>query len=796
MIKLSTIIWGGENMKLKKLTPEEIREINENEENTKKNLITPVLQEKWGDSKSNIIMEYPINKGKIDVNLDFAHGDNYRADYLLIYRERTLALIEAKAQKLPASDGYEQAIDYAKLLQVPFTYATNGIDVIEKDMITQKNNNFVMENFPTPEELWNRYIEESKISKEEEVIITQPYYKFSADKKPRYYQRIAIDKTISAIINGHSRVLLVMATGTGKTFTAFQIIYRFWRMGLKKKILFLADRNILVDQTMKNDFSPFKEVMTKITDHNNIPTEYEVYLSLYHQLKNGDKNYYNQLPKDFFDLIVVDECHRGSADDNSNWREILEYFSSAVQIGLTATPKETEYVSNAKYFCSDNNGEPIYTYSLKQGIEDGFLAPYEVISVELNVDKEGFMPPEGMLDKYGNPVEKRRYLQEEFDRKIVIEERRKIVAKRITEYLKESGNRFAKTIVFCEGRDHAAEMVQLLENENEDLVRQDSRYVMRIMSGNDQGMKQLDNFLAPSSRYPVIAVTSKLLSTGVDTQTVENIVLDKTISSLSDFKQIIGRGTRLKEKYEINGNKYSKTHFTIIDFRNNYPKFDDPDFDGEPIGKSSIGENEKITSPKKNGERSGNNSKKKITRINGVEVEIIGNKVQYRSESGECVQSSINSCVKNNILAHYQHIEEFIMVWEKSEDRQLLLNELLLIDDFEQNITEQYKRSIDKFDIVLNVAYDVAPVQKDERIKKQEVVDFIATLSCKEQDIVMLLLEYYKTSHFSDLKKISIFALPLFASKGWSIKTAIKCFGNTQNYLNVINELENKIFTR
>lgn len=783
-------------MDLKKLTPEEIQKINENEENTKKNLITPVLEKKWGSSKCTIMMEFPINKGKIDAENEFQHGESYKADYLLIYKERILALVEAKAQKLPASDGYEQAVRYAKLLQIPFTYATNGIDVIEKDMITQKNNNFVIENFPTPEELWSRYIEECRISKQEEVIITQPYYKFSADKRPRYYQRIAIDKTISAIINGHSRVLLVMATGTGKTFTAFQIIYRFWRMGSKKKILFLADRNILVDQTMKNDFSPFKEVMNKITDHDKIPTEYEVYLSLYQQLKSGENNYYNQLPKNFFDLIVVDECHRGSAADDSSWREILEYFSSAVQIGLTATPKETEYVSNTKYFCSDNNGEPIYTYSLKQGIEDGFLAPYEVISVELNVDKEGFVPPEGMLDVYGNHVEKRRYLQEEFDRKIIIEERRKVVAKRITDYLKESGNRFAKTIVFCEDKDHAAAMVQLLENENQDLVQQDSRYVMRIMSADEQGMKQLDNFLAPSSRYPVIAVTSKLLSTGVDTQTVENIVLDKTISSLSDFKQVIGRGTRLKENYEINGERYSKTHFTILDFRNNYHKFDDPDFDGDPIGKSNVGEKEKITYRKKTSGNSVSHSKKKITRINGIEVEIVGDKIQYRSEKGECVQESINSCVKNNILSYYENLEKFMIDWVRSDDRQSLLDKLLLVDDFEQSITEQYGKSIDRFDIVLNVAYGISPVLKAERIRKQEVIDYIASLSRQEQDILVILLEYYKNADFSDLKKVNIFSLPLFAMKGWSVKNAIKCFGNKQNYLYIINELENKIFAR
>ena len=787
-------------MDLKSLTAEEIQEAEKNEENTKKTLIEPVLRKKWND-KCNIIMEYKINLGKISIDLEFQHGDLYKADYLLLYKNRCLALIEAKSKELDASAGYQQAVDYARLIEVPFTYATNGIDVIEKDMLTQKNSFFVMENFPTPEELWERFLTESNFSCEDEKVLTQPYYPVSADKKPRYYQRIAIDKTISAIANGQKRVLLVMATGTGKTFTAFQIIYRFWHTKRMRKILYLADRNILIDQTMKNDFVPFKECMTKITDNKNIPTEYEIYLSLYQQLKNGDNNYYLQLPKDFFDLIIVDECHRGSASADSSWREILEYFSSAVQLGLTATPKETEYVSNAKYFCSDNNNEPIYSYSLKQGIEDGFLAPYEVISVILNVDRDGYMPPEGAVDIYGKVVQNRLYLQNEFDRKIIIDERRKIVAKKITEFLKESGNRFAKTIIFCENAPHAAAMVQLLENENLDLVQQNPNYIVRIMSEDEEGMKQLDNFLAPTSKYPVIAVTSILLSTGVDTQTVENIILDKTIGSLSDFKQIIGRGTRLKEDYEINGEKHSKTHFTILDFRKNYLKFDDPDFDGDPIGNSIINEDELVIKPSKKygGKRSSHNgNKKKAIHVRGIgEVEIVSDGiVQYRSNSGEKVEINIESCIKNNILSYYKEEEEFIASWKMAEDKKAFLNGLLLVDDFEDDIIDKYEADVDKFDMLLNIGFEITPMKKIERLNKKEVADYISKLPNKQQEIVEILLGYYLTADFSDLKNITIFSLPLFTEKGWNIKSAIKQFGNKEKYLEIIQEIEIILFLR
>ncbi|MBO5527538.1 MAG: DEAD/DEAH box helicase family protein, partial [Erysipelotrichaceae bacterium] len=578
------------------LDPNDLLQQQQNEETTKMKYITPVIQAKWANN-DKIVMEYYYTDGRISIDeYNVAHrGKPKKVDYLLLWKDNVLlALVEAKGQDHSADDGYSQAIDYAADLDVPFAYSTNGTELIEKDMITGINKRMRIDDFPGPDELWDRYMKEKGLSNDTEAIITYPYWTTFGGKKPRYYQRIAINRTVEHIAKGNKRALIVMATGTGKTFTAFQIIWRFWKMGKMKKILFLADRNILVDQTMRKDFAPFTDAMVKF-DNDKIDTSKDIYLALYQQLKSNDTDYFKKYPRDFFDLIVIDEAHRGSASEDSSWHEILTWFTDAVQIGMTATPKDggveeasiaeekaastltsalannpndmkmiaklrkefdkahearvrAEEESNMYYF-----GNPVYTYSLKQGIEDGFLAPYKVISVELDVDKKGYTPPSGKLDIDGNPVEQRTYTQEEFDRKIIVEERRQLVAERITDFMKVNDCRYAKTIVFCESIEHAQDTVRRLENLNHDLVAENPKYVMQITGDNDIGKKQLDNFVDPNSKYPVIAVTSRLMSTGVDAETCKIIALDRTIGSMTEFKQIIGRGTRIKEKFECDG---------------------------------------------------------------------------------------------------------------------------------------------------------------------------------------------------------------------------------------------------
>src|SRR5574344_2385763 len=541
------------------------------EEDIKLRYITPALQDAEWDIKSQIRCEYYYTDGKINVRENKAQrGNGKKVDYLLFYKPNIpLVIVEAKDNKVASSHGIQQAIRYANDLDVPFAYSSNGTGFYEHDMITGEERELSMDEFPSRLELWERYLKEKNITEQEEKIITEPYYFLDINKTPRYYQRIAINKTVEGIAKGQNRLLLVMATGTGKTYTAFQIIHRLYKSGSKKKILYLADRNILIDQTMNNDFTPFKKVMTKI-ENRNMDSSYEIYMSLYHQLRSNEEETYKQFKPDFFDLIIVDECHRSSARDDSNWHEILEYFANATQIGMTATPKETEDVSNINYF-----GEPIYTYSLKQGIEDGFLAPYKVIKVGLDVDLEGWRPEKGKKDAQGNEVEDRQYNQKDYDKNLVIYNRSELVAKKITDYLKKH-DRFMKTIVFCIDIEHASRMRSAIAKLNPDLVSQNPKYVMQITGDNDEGKRELDNFINPEERYPVIATTSKLMTTRVDAQTCKLIVLDQHIKSMTEFKQIIGRGTRINETY-------GKYWFTIMDFKKATELFADPAFDGEPV---------------------------------------------------------------------------------------------------------------------------------------------------------------------------------------------------------------------
>lgn len=820
----------------------------QNEETTKMKYITPVILERWQDV-DKVLMEYNFTEGRISVDeYNMTHrGKPKRADYLLLFRDNLpLAIVEAKGADHSADEGYSQAVEYARILDVPFAYSTNGDDLIEKDMISGINKNMKMKDFPTIDELWERYQKESNLTREQVDIYSFPYYVTATGKKPRYYQRIAINRAVKLIVEGQQRLLIVMATGTGKTFTSFQIIYRFWKTRTFKKILYLADRNILIDQTMRKDFKPFADAMEKI-DNKNINTSKEIFLGLYQQLKTGGRNgeeghdYYKQLPRDFFDLVIIDECHRGSASKDSNWHEILTYFKSAVQIGMTATPKDggiqdaikaeeearkdyndavasndtklieqakknvekaivrrekAESECNAMYF-----GNPIYTYSLKQGIEDGFLAPYKVLSVDLNIDKYGYYPPKGTKDVNGEPIEDRLYTQADFDRKIVVVERRELVAKRISDFMKINDMRYAKTIVFCEDIPHCQEMVRLLENENKDLVAEDSRYIMQITGDNQVGKEQLDNFVDPSSKYPVIAITSRLMSTGVDAETCEIVVLDRIIGSMTEFKQIIGRGTRIKQEYECDGEEKSKMYFTILDFRKNYLKFNDPAFDGTPVTITDVPEENDFPKPpiKPNPETPPQPpaTPHRVARVNGVDVTIVGEDVQYLDLDGNLVTQNITSCIRNNIITQYPDFESFKAAWLLANDKARFASELLLGIEWGSGFKTKYGYTVDDFDIIAYMGYDIEPpMSKHQRTQRLAIANYLEPFDDDKKEVIRLLLDAYAETNFTNLRDIkNIFSQPQFSEIGLTPLKAVKqVFGGKDKYFKCLNEIENKLY--
>lgn len=825
------------------LDPNELLKQKQNEENTKLTLITPIIQQKW-QADDKIVMEYLYTSGRISIDeYNVAHrGKQKKVDYLLLWKNNILlAIVEAKGQDHSADEGYSQAIDYARDLDVPFAYATNGIELIEKDMITGINKHMKIDDFPTPDALWQRYLKEKGFDTDAEAVLEYPYYETVGGKKPRYYQRIAINRTVEHITKGNKRALLVLATGTGKTFLAFQIIYRFWKLRKAKKILFLADRNILVDQTMRKDFAPFTDAMVKF-DNDKIDTSKDVYLSLYQQLKSSDNDYYKKFPRDFFDLIVIDEAHRGSASEDSSWHEILTWFSDAVQIGMTATPKDggieeatenekkaldklntaianndavlierlkkdynkahqarvkAEESSNMAYF-----GNPIYTYSLKQGIEDGFLAPYKVISVELDIDKNGYTPPAGKTDIDGKPVEQRTYTQDEFDRKIIVDERRQTVAERITEFMKVNDCRYAKTIIFCESVEHAQDTVRRLENLNADLVAEDSRYIMQITGDNEIGKQQLDNFVDPNSKYPVIAVTSKLMSTGVDAETCKIIVLDKTVGSMTEFKQIIGRGTRVKEHFMCDGEEDTKMYFSILDFRKNYLKFTDPQFDGDPVTVTLVDPTKPFTPPpvKPEPPKPSNDVKKpdRIARINGVDVEVVGEEVRYLDQNGHLVTQNLDMCVRNNILSQYPTYDDFKNAWKIAQDKARFANELLLDDgeSWVKSFLIRYGYKVDEFDIIAYFGYDIEPpMSKKQRTQNTEIVKYLSQFEQEKRDILRGLLDAYADSNFVNLKDIkNTFSHQRFKQYGNPLGVVKKYFGTKEKYYAVLKELEKRVY--
>lgn len=776
------------------------------EEDIKMKYITPAIEQAGWDIKKQVRAEYTFTDGRVIVRGNVTtRGKKKRADYILFYKPNMpLAIIEAKDNRHSVGAGMQQGLEYGEILDIPFVYSSNGDGFIEHDRFTGKERELTLDEFPTRDELWSRYLVAKGLNKEQEEIITEPYFFKAGDKQPRYYQRNAINRTIEAIAKGQERILLVMATGVGKTYVAFNIIYRLWNSKRKKKILFLADRNILVDQTMSNDFQPFNGVMTKI-ENRTIDTSYEIYLSLYHQLSSNSDDpleVLKQLSPDFFDLIVIDECHRGSAKDDSRWRAVLDYFSSATQIGLTATPKETKEASNINYF-----GEPVYTYSLKQGIEDGFLAPYKVIRVGLDKDLEGYRPTKGKTDMYGQVIEDREYNTKDFDKNIIIDDRTKKVAQKVTEFLKKT-DRFSKTIVFCIDIDHAERMRQALVNENSDLVRENSKYIMRITGDNAEGKAQLDNFIDEESLYPTIVTTSKLMTTGVDCKTCKLIVLDNIFgdNGMTEFKQIIGRGTRLKPEY-------GKEYFTIMDFRNASRLFADPDWDGEPVQIYEPDDGEEIvpnvpdddeTEINVNGGNGdygfGGTDDGEIKeprakyRVNDVEVTVISERVQYYDKDGKLITESITDYSKKNILNEFATLDNFLNRWNSEEKKEAIIEELkeqgVLLEALREDIGNP---DIDDFDLICHIAFDKKPLTKAERANNVKKRGYLYKYSDMAQSVLERLLERYMNEGITDLENPQVLELDDFKEFGSPLKI-VKLFGNKKKYIEAVKELEKEIY--
>lgn len=765
--------------------------------------INPAIK-KSGWSDDQVFTEYEFTAGKFIVRGSTVKREKAkRADYILTHGDIPLAIIEAKSTQHSVDNGLQQCMEYAEILNVPFAYSTNGKGFIEYDFFTGFIRELSMDEFPTENELWSRYMEGKGIDQRQEKIITEPdYYDTFKKIKPRYYQRTAINRTVEAVARGQKRILLVMATGTGKTFTAFQIVWKLIRSKTVRRVLYLADRNILIDQTMQQDFKPFEKVMTKV-ENRKLDSSYEVYMSLYQQLA-GDENKepFRELKPEFFDLIIIDEAHRGSAKEDSEWRKILDYFKSAIHIGMTATPKETDKVSNIDYF-----GEPVYTYSLKQGIDDGYLAPYKVIRIGLDKDLEGWRPYKGQKDIYGNTIDDEEYTLKNFDKKLIIDERTQAVANRISKWLK-ANDRFAKTIVFCVDIDHAERMRQALINENQDLMRENAKYIMRITGDNEYGKAHLDNFTDVNEKYPSIVTTSKLLTTGVNVKTCKLIVLDNNINSMTEFKQIIGRGTRLSPE---NGKEY----FTIIDFRNSCRLFADPEFNGEPIVIRDAGDGGSSWDPSDMPNSSDPNVYEeaeiyepdrgkfvipeyddepvKKFRVRGVEVKILNERVQYYDKDGKLTTESIKDYTKKNILNEYSTLDSFINNWNEAERKKAVIEKLEENGVFLEALINESNKDMDPFDLVLDFAFNEKPLTRKERVSNVKKRGYLNDFSEPCRKVLSALLDKYGESGIEDLETTRILQNDPFNKLGSPRKIA-DMFGGKSGYINAVKNLEKEIY--
>lgn len=763
------------------------KELTEADIRTK--FITPAIVNAGWNPMSQIREEYGITKGRIVARGKICKREMpLKADYVLFYKpNKPIAVVEAKDNNHTISDGMQQALQYAKMLDVPFVFSSNGDGftfhnkfITSGDVETMLTN----EEFPSPETLWRMYHERCNISAKQERVIDEPYYSDNPNKLPRYYQINAINKTVEAIADGSDRILLVMATGTGKTYTAFQIIWRLWQAGFKKRILFLADRTALIRQAYTNDFAPFKDKMIWVT-RSNLDTAHEIYLALYQGLTGEDEDansLFTQFSPGFFDLIVVDECHRGSAKADSQWREILEYFDSATQIGLTATPVETSSASSTDYF-----GNPIYTYSLKQGIDDGFLAPYRVIRVFFDRDIEGFLPYEGQLDDNGEVIDNRVYDSKDFDREIVLVKRSKLVAKTVSDYLKMHDCRMDKAIFFCVDQEHADRMRQALVNENADLCAEDDRYVMRMTSNDEVGVKQLDNFSNVESKYPVLVTTSKLLSTGVDVQTVKYIVLDSNIRSMTEFKQIIGRGTRVREDM-------GKMYFTIFDFRDVTRLFHDPDFDGPIEQDEDFNPNRDPSLPKPPPVEPPNGEKKKKFILGDTEVTLVQKHIQFLDRNGKLITESLIDYTKRNVLSQYASLDDFLAAWNDAERKQAIVDELENHGVFFDALYEDVGKDLDPFDLILHIVFDQPPLTRKERAENVRKRNYFTKYGEQAAQILDALLSKYADAGLSNLENVDILKVDPIKKHGTQVYIVNTIFGGIEKFRNAVRELENAIY--
>lgn len=776
--------------------------------------ITPAIVKAGWDSHTQFLEEVSFTAGKILVKGRLhTRGTAKRADYILYYKPNIpIAIVEAKDNKHPIGAGMQQALDYSEILDIPFVFSSNGDGFVFHDK-SQTSGDLEIEldndSFPTPEMLWAKYKQYKGISEPEiSRIVEQDYYDDGSGRRPRYYQQIAVNRTVEAIAKGQDRILLVMATGTGKTYTAFQIIWRLWKAGAKKRILFLADRNALINQTKRGDFKHFKGHMTVVQKHQ-VDKAFEVYLALYQGLTGTEEsqNIYKQFSRDFFDLVVVDECHRGSARDDASWREILEYFSGATQIGLTATPKETDTVSNIEYF-----GEPLYSYSLRQGIDDGFLAPYRVVRILLDVDAEGWRPPKNFKDKGGQIVEDRIYARTDFDKNLVIEERRATVAKKITEFLKGS-NRYDKTIAFCCDIEHAEGMRQTLANENADIASQNHKYIVRITGDNPEGKRELDNFQNPEEAYPVIVTTSELLTTGIDVETCKVIVLDKEIRSMTNFKQIIGRGTRIKEEFD-------KTSFTILDFRNATDLFADPDFDGDPIRIKPVSEDDDLTTiideeqesddavidPEtgegveivppviRNPESPGVRVPIEKVFVNGIDVSILISRDLTFDKNGKPITQKLTDYTKEIVTDKYATLDEFLNKWQESDKKEALINELSEQGVPVDELIKAVDKKLDLFDLICHVAYDQPPLTRRERANNVKKRNYFTKYGDQAREVLEALLDKYADEGIENIESLDVLNVIPFTDFGSRIQIVKGIFGGKENYLEAVRELETELY--
>lgn len=794
--------------------------------------ILPAVKRAGWDEMLQVREEVYFTKGRVIVRGKLVtRGKAKKADFVLYYKPNIpIALIEAKDNNHSVGDGMQQALEYAATLNVPFVFSSNGDGFVFHDRTGQnvtKEANLGLNAFPGPADLWARYLAWKGLDAEAERVVLQDYFDDGSGKAPRYYQLTAVNAAIEAIAKGRDRVLLVMATGTGKTYTAFQIIWRLWKAGRKKRILFLADRNVLIDQTMVNDFRPFGAAMAKLSTNSKtierqdgttvdltlaldkkrrIDTAFEIYLGLYQAITGPEdrQKLYREFSPSFFDLIVIDECHRGSAAADSAWREILDHFSSATQIGLTATPKETEYVSNTDYF-----GEPVFTYSLKQGISDGFLAPYKVIKIHIDRDVEGYRPELGQLDREGNEIEDRIYNTKDFDRSIVLDDRTVLTAKKITEFLTESGDRYQKTIVFCVDEEHAARMRQALVNENADMVAESRRYVMRITGSDKEGQGELGNFIDPESDYPVLVTTSRLLSTGVDAQTCRLIVLDRAVGSMTEFKQIVGRGTRVHEDTK-------KFFFTLIDFRGATAHFADRDFDGDPVQIYEPGEDDPIAPPDDTPTAEGDGAipptpgedetivdqpglplppdggQRKIY-VDGVGARILAERIEYLDENGKLVTESLRDFTKTALKKRFASLDDFLKRWKSAERKQAIIEELeaegLPLDP----IAEELGKDLDPFDLICHIAFDKKPLTRRERAENVRKRDVFTKYGPQARVVLDALLEKYHDEGVLNLDDANVLKVTPFTAMG-SVVQLIKAFGGKEGFEKAVHEMQDALY--